>query len=96
MINNMDMGYTTILMDQFIKDNGYKINKMVMEKKSWLTIIYMKVNLKMEKEKVKENFNGEMVKQLMRVSFIKIVLKVLVLINGLMVDNIQVNGRKIK
>ena len=92
----MDMGYTTILMDQFIKDNGYKINKMVMEKKSWLTIIYMKVNLKMEKEKVKENFNGEMVKQLMRVSFIKIVLKVLVLINGLMVDNIQVNGRKIK
>ena len=54
LINNMDMGYIIIWVEQFIKDNGNKENITAKEYINFLTEVHIKVNGMNIKYMVKE------------------------------------------
>ena len=57
----MDMVNIYVQMEQYMKENGKKINNMEKEKKYGLMVLGMKVIILMVKNMVKENFIGLMV-----------------------------------
>jgi len=78
-----------------MKDNGKKINKMVMERKFGQMEQFMKENTFKEKKKGEDYLNGQM-DLFMMDNFIKIIFKDLENIDGKMEEDILENGLIIK
>ena len=61
MINRIYMGHIDIQMEQNMKENEKKINKMEKEKIISLMVLHMKVNMLMVKNKDMEYLNGQII-----------------------------------
>ena len=72
MISQMEKGYISIKMVQYMKENGKMILKMDLGKKNMLMGLGMKENLKMGIKMEKENFIGKII-HIMKEILLKII-----------------------
>lgn len=92
MIRLMVEENTLMLMVLLMKEIGMKINKTVMVLKLGLIMPVMRVIIRWVRSMGKENSNGQMALN-SRVSLLRMTLKDMASIHGLMIENMKVNGR---
>ena len=89
----MDLEFTSIKMDQNMKENGLKINNTGKERKFGRMVLNLKVTTRLGRKKVKENFNGQM-DRCTKANSKVIVFMALDSIDGQMAEHITDNGKK--
>ena len=95
MINYMDLAHSTFKMVQSMKDSGKKIKNTEKAQKHGQTEKNTKDNINKVCDMDKVTSHGQM-EVLINELLFKTILKVMEYITGLIRENIQVNGQKIK
>ena len=95
-ISHMDKVFIgTPPMENYLKGNGLKINKLALVLKRGKTVLVTKENINKDRKADKEYLNGRM-DVYIKDNFLTIICMAKVYISGLMEDLMKVNGRIIK